>query len=222
MSNFSQEDFEQALRQCETEPIHQIGQIQPHGAMMVLSSDSQRIVLQASNNLEEFFDLYVNDIFGKQLAELMGVTQAEQIEQLIQDANDNNPVTGEISLTHRQVKLNLQARVFCSGNTFVLELMREVGSHQAKPLADLLLPMQRSLITLNAENDTYRYFERIASIVRDLTEFDRVMVYRFDANWEGEVIAESRVDTAHSYLGTHFPASDIPPQARQLDRKSVV
>lgn len=216
MSNFSQEEFEQALRQCETEPIHQIGQIQPHGAMLVLSSDSRRIVLQASDNLDEFFDLYVDDICGMPLAELIGDTKAEQIEQLIQDANVNNPVTGVISLTQRQVKSNLQARVFCSENMFILELMRDVGAYQAKHLTDLLLPLQRSLLRLNTENDTYRYFERIAQIVRDLTEFDRVMVYRFDADWEGEVIAESRVDDAHSYLGTHFPASDIPPQARQL------
>ena len=216
MSNFSQEEFDQALRNCETEPIHQIGQIQPHGAMLVLSSDSQRIVLQASKNLNEFFDLYVDDVCDKPLAELIGDKQAEQIEQLIQEANVNNAVTGEVNLTYGQVKSNLQARVFCSGNMFVLELMRSVDTFQAKHLTDLLLPLQRSLMSLNTENDTYRYFERIASIVRDLAEFDRVMVYRFDMNWEGEVIAESKVESAHSYLGTHFPASDIPPQARQL------
>jgi PAS domain S-box-containing protein len=222
MNNFSQEELEQALRQCEVEPIHQVGKIQPHGALLVLSPDSQRIVLQASTNLDEFFDLYTDTICGERLAELMGDSQAKQIEQLIQGATDNNPVAGEISLSHHQTKLSLQARVFVTENSFVLELMRDVDKYQDKSLTDLLLSLPRSLLILNAEPDTNRYFERVASIVRKLTEFDRVMVYRFDQNWDGEVIAESRVDSAHSYLGIRFPASDIPAQARSLYASNLV
>ena len=58
--------------------------------------------------------------------------------------------------------------------------------------------------------------------VRLLTGFDRVMMYRFDSNWDGEVIAESREESLDSYLGNRFPASDIPAQARLLYTKNLV
>ena len=222
MSNISTEEMDQALRQCESEPIHQIGQIQPHGALLVLSPDSRRIVLQASGNLEEFFDLYVAVVCGNPLAEVIGVATAEQIEQLIQQAGDNNPAAKVISFVHRQVIHNLQARVFLSGNMFVLELMHDVGEDQGQNIGGLLQMLQRSLLTVNTERDIHRYFDRVATVVRELTEFDCVMVYRFDAIWEGEVIAESRVETVHSYLGTRFPASDIPSQARKLYTRNLV
>jgi light-regulated signal transduction histidine kinase (bacteriophytochrome) len=57
-----------------------------------------------------------------------------------------------------------------------------------------------------------------ADEVRRITGFDRVLVYRFDANWDGHVIAESRNDELPSYLDLWFPASDIPAQARELYR----
>ncbi len=222
MSTFSQEEIEQALQKCAAEPIHQIGQIQPHGAMLVLSSDKHRTVLQASENLADFIDLPVDGVYGKPLTELIGDNKADQIEQLIKNASDNNTATGVVSITQQQEKMNLQARVFVTDKLFVLELIREDDKYQEKFLSDLLLTLQRSLLNLNAEPDTNRYFDRIALIVRELTEFDRVMIYRFDDNWDGEVIAESRVDSALSYLGTRFPASDIPPQARRLYTSNLV
>ena len=52
--------------------------------------------------------------------------------------------------------------------------------------------------------------------VRAITGFDRVMIYHFHDDGHGEVVAESRVESLEPYLGLHFPASDIPAQARDL------
>jgi two-component system, chemotaxis family, sensor kinase Cph1 len=57
---------------------------------------------------------------------------------------------------------------------------------------------------------------------RRLTGFDRVMIYRFAADWSGEVVAEDRADGVSSYLDTHFPASDIPKQARELYTRKLL
>ena len=216
MSSYSQEQLEQALRQCETEPIHQIGQIQPHGALLVLSADSQHIVLQASENLSNFFDLPVDGAHGKPLAALLGDASAMQVEQLIRNIGKENTATGIVSVILRQENLDLQVRLFVSGGMFVLELVYDDDTHQDERLPELLLLMKQLLPSFEADTDIYRYFDQIATLVRTFTGFDRVMVYRFDANCDGEVIAESRVKTAASYLGLHFPASDIPPQARRL------
>jgi light-regulated signal transduction histidine kinase (bacteriophytochrome) len=62
----------------------------------------------------------------------------------------------------------------------------------------------------------------VAEEMRMITGFDRVKVYEFDSRWNGEVIAESRNDVLPSLLGHHFPARDIPPQARALYEKNLV
>ncbi len=52
--------------------------------------------------------------------------------------------------------------------------------------------------------------------VRSVTGYGRVLVYKFDADGHGHVTAEAKDDTYASYMGQHFPASDIPAQAREL------
>src|SRR5690606_32283782 len=52
--------------------------------------------------------------------------------------------------------------------------------------------------------------------VQALTGFGRVMMYRFDEEWHGTVIAEACDPAMESYLGLRYPASDIPAQARAI------
>ncbi|EXJ91402.1 hypothetical protein A1O1_04514 [Capronia coronata CBS 617.96] len=62
------------------------------------------------------------------------------------------------------------------------------------------------------------FLKVVIGIVKELTGFHRVMVYQFDQAWNGRVVAEL-VDpraTRDLYKGLHFPASDIPSQARDL------
>lgn len=220
MTSYTQEELEQAISRCETEPIHQIGQIQPHGALIVLSADNQRFVLQASDNLAEFIDLPADGLYGKPLIALLGEPESVCVEKLIQNANNQQAAIGSINILRGATKQPFNVRVFTSNSVIVMELTPDDGGHER--LADLLLPMQQALLQSEDETDAYRYFDRIATITRELLGFDRVMIYRFDPNWDGEVIAESRVESEVSYLGNHFPASDIPPQARRLYTQNLV
>jgi len=61
-----------------------------------------------------------------------------------------------------------------------------------------------------------------ARTVHELTGFDRMMVYRFDSDGHGEVVAEVKAGDMDSYLGLHYPESDIPRQARELYLRSWV
>ena len=64
--------------------------------------------------------------------------------------------------------------------------------------------------------DARQLMTQAAATVHELTGFDRVMAYRFDGDWNGEVIAEITEPGRPEFLGLRFPASDIPPQARAL------
>ena len=62
------------------------------------------------------------------------------------------------------------------------------------------------------------FLKVVVGVIKDLTQFHRVLVYQFDDSWNGQVVAEL-VDwrqTHDLYKGLHFPATDIPPQAREL------
>lgn len=65
-------------------------------------------------------------------------------------------------------------------------------------------------------------FQQAADEVRSFTGYDRVMIYRFDADFNGQVIAESHEQGMESYIGLNYPASDIPAQARELYRKNMI
>jgi len=59
-----------------------------------------------------------------------------------------------------------------------------------------------------------------AVALRTATGFDRAMVYRFLPDESGEVVAEDARAGLESFLGLHYPASDIPRQARELYRRN--
>ncbi|GJN08062.1 hypothetical protein PR202_ga25950 [Eleusine coracana subsp. coracana] len=64
--------------------------------------------------------------------------------------------------------------------------------------------------------------DTVVEHVRELTGYDRVMVYRFHEDEHGEVVAESRRNDLEPYLGLHYPATDIPQASRFLFRQNRV
>jgi diguanylate cyclase (GGDEF)-like protein/PAS domain S-box-containing protein len=222
MSNFSPQEIEQALRECATEPIHQIGEIQPHGALLVLSADPQHRVLQSSDNLANFFAISSDQANGKPLALLFDEPSTMQIEQLIQKLGDKNTITGKVNIIQKQSSHDLQAHLYTSEGLLVLELEHDQDTQTEGDLARLLLDIQQTLLSIENDGDTSHYCDRIVEHVHELTGYDSVMAYRFDSNWDGEVISQSHVEDTPSFLGLRFPASDIPPQARRLYTQNLV
>ncbi len=216
MSTFTEEEREQALLCCQSEPIHQIGTIQPHGVMLVLSKELPRIVLQASDNLSILFDLPYQNICGQPLSSLLDHLSIIKIEQLINAIGHDNVITDQIRLAHNGKSEDIQVRLFRSGLAFGLELVNENHLLSSDRIKELLPLIQNGLFVSELNLEITHYFVKIAELVQSFSGFDRVMVYRFDENWDGIVIAESCPKQPDSFLGLHFPASDIPPQARRL------
>nr|BBA94317.1 phytochrome B [Cardamine alpina] len=64
--------------------------------------------------------------------------------------------------------------------------------------------------------------DTVVESVRDLTGYDRVMVYKFHEDEHGEVVAESKRDDLEPYIGLHYPATDIPQASRFLFKQNRV
>ncbi|MGV8860044.1 MAG: EAL domain-containing protein [Pseudomonas sp.] len=220
LNNHESEVLEDALKNCAREPIHLVGSIQPFGVLLVVDP-RHWVIHTASQNLASIFPINVDEALGKPLQELIGLESVAWLKGLNLDDEAMGPKIWSLSLLREGQWLKYDAQVFRSGNSLVIEV-----EHWQPPAGDvfheLFIPIRDALWKLDAEADLGRYAQATVDQVRLLTGFDQVMIYRFDGNWDGEVIAESKVEQALSYLGNRFPASDIPAQARELYTKNLV
>jgi PAS domain S-box-containing protein len=197
------------LSGCASEPIHIPGAIQPHGAVLAALADGL-LVTHASANLAAILGRPVEAVLGRSLENAIG----EPACRALLDAGTSGGVTPE----------QVHSLSLPDGGTLYLRAHR-TGRHICVDIEPLHLePLQRRPIFL--ARSVVRTFEHAASVVelcelavqglKAISGYDRVMAYRFWEDGHGEVIAEAREASLKAYLGQHYPASDIPPQARRL------
>jgi light-regulated signal transduction histidine kinase (bacteriophytochrome) len=202
------------LTNCDREPIHLLGAIQPFGFLLVL--DSAWSVVHASVNLEAFAGRSWQSMLGRPAAEIF---DPETIHIL---RNMAAMLRGEDAV-ERAFAVPLYAGG--PGFDFALHVSRGLLIVEAEPAAGDrgdATAMVRTMISRVRQVQSMREFlQEAARQVRALTGFDRVMVYRFDAVGSGEVMAEAKRSGVDSFLGLNYPASDIPVQARALYLRNI-
>lgn len=207
------------LSNCERELIHLAGSIQPHGALLVLGADGRRIV-QASSNSEAVLGVPHARLLGQTL-EALGGDVAARIAALATTLNAGEVLPLRCRATPGGAAFDLEGGVHRHPGGLIVELERVDSRPGAAVVATLPQPA-----LLAAVSAAVRRFSAAASIgaladavvqsVRDMTGYDRVMVYKFDPDGHGKIIAEAREPRLDSLLGHHYPASDIPQRAREL------
>ncbi len=221
MGTLNSIDFEAALNVCASEPIHLIGQIQSHGQLIAVSPLPPHRIVQATEGLW-LQGQTAQSLIGQTLEDQCSADCLLKISQLIALANRQGTAGGRLSQHEHGTPCDLLVHLYFSNQLVVLEVEADLGANDEHRFADLLLETQQEMLSSDAFSDTTVYLDQIALLVRKLTGFDSVMVYRFDADWHGEIIAQQKADFAPSYLGMHFPASDIPVQARRLYTTNLV
>ncbi|MGF6130098.1 light-regulated signal transduction histidine kinase (bacteriophytochrome) [Pseudomonas frederiksbergensis] len=208
MNRLSPEQLDAALAQCADEPIRIPGSIQPHGVLLTLSEPGL-IIGQISSNCAAMFGHSVEALLQQPLATLAGAMAVEQVRQALLPAEleDANPLVLEIGGQRFNGSLSRHDDVI------ILEL--EPWWEAAQDNTVILLRALRRMQAAATLQDLYTVS---VEEIRHLTGFDRVMIYRFEPAGHGQVISEALGGLLPGYLGQCFPASDIPPQARELYR----
>ncbi len=201
------------LTTCDREPIRIPGSIQPHGILFVLERGTHRL-LQASANANLLLVCPLEDALGKSFEVVAFISAVEVWNESKTAAIEEGPVILGAFDAH-SVRYNGIAHR--SGDTVVLEF-EELSPDQAGSLDSLYPQVRAFLESLQSGTSHETANELAATQVRQITGFDRVLVYQFGEDWSGTVIAEDRNDALPSYLDLRFPASDIPAQARELYR----
>ncbi len=213
-SIIDQQAFEQALADCASEPIHQIGTIQPHGAAIVFEAAAPHHVLQVTANLETLTGYCARELLGRPLAE--AVPAAGDILALFATTATQHAAFGCLKLPGGGRSEDWFAHIYAAGPVLVLELEPIEATDKIARAENILDGLQHSPLNADMGSDIPKYFQGIVDLLRRITGYDSVMAYQFDTDWNGEVISQSRGANAPSYLGMHFPAADIPEQARRL------
>ena len=219
------------LDNCAREPIHVPGSIQPRGVLLAVS-EPDLVVQQVSANLGDLLGVPSERALGRRLEEVLGVGPADLVARSASafgDLRERNPVELmlEVDRTPVPVDAILHRALIAPGGSGegVTALVVELEpAHGPRPFSfpNTYQAVRGTIGELNRASSLEELYEITAQAVRTLTGFDRVMVYRYDADYNGEVVAEAKAEQLNSFFGLHYPASDIPAQARALYEKNWI
>ena len=180
------------LQECATEPIRTIGRIQSHGILLGIDAQTGAVGI-ASANAERWL--------GRDLAE----SGSEKLAWAVRHGDAVDPV-----------RVEFQGAVYDA----VVHRGTEPLLVELEPIIPDLDYVRTGVVsaiqTLAGITDSDELRQRAARAIKDITGFDRVMCYRFHDDGHGQIVADEREPDMEPYLGLHFPASDIPSQARAL------
>ena len=203
------------LTNCDREPIHIPGAIQPIGFLIALTADW--IVARVSANIAEYLGMTPEQMTGAPLAGIF-------TGKVVHDLRNRTAILRGPDAVERMFECTLieggpafDVAIHFSGGQIVIEAEPASGEHGDGG------GMVRAMITrLDQTADLSAFFREGARQVRALIGFDRVMVYRFASDGSGEVVAEAVRAGIGKFMGLRYPASDIPAQARELYRRNLL
>jgi light-regulated signal transduction histidine kinase (bacteriophytochrome) len=207
---------------CANEKVQFIGKIQPHGFLLVVDSDSKKIVQYSENvisaiNSRQNAALPVDTtILNSSLFTWLNCQETLQIDELLPSNTLSLPFKagGYISPN------NWECLISCSENYIILDCF-PISKQQST--FNLLTNLDRMVARIRAHDTLEGLYKAITEEFQKHTQYDRVMLYHFLPDWSGEVIAESVSQNQDiRFLGMRFPAEDIPKGARDLYLKSTL
>jgi light-regulated signal transduction histidine kinase (bacteriophytochrome) len=204
------------LTNCDREPIHQLGRVQSYGTLLAVSQDW--IVQHCSENAAGLLGLPEDSLLGRPLSDLIVSDGFERLRSNLRAAGQQDGTTRlfDVVLTARGQGFDVSMHY--SGAHLIVELEPKTPRRGGDVMSEVYphiraLPPEAGLADLARE---------AARGLRALSGFDSVMVYEFQPDQSGRVIAEDRADRGPRYMGQRFPASDIPAQARALYARALL
>jgi len=211
----SQPKSESTLVQCENEPIHIPGAIQPFGVLVSVDVPTLKVT-NASVNCADVFGVDARTLVNRSLAEHLSAAALASLQAYIgaDDLVEVAPLVVPILDLATQCEREWELTAHLRHGVLILEI--EALASQETLSASLQRSVRSAVHVVFAASSLLDLCRRTAEQIRMITGFERVMIYRFTEDWHGDVVAEAKSEQAHSYLNHHFPASDIPAQARRI------
>ena len=200
------------LSNCDEEPIHQIRLVQSHATLFAEDVRTGRIVFAADNSLE-VLGVPHHALLGKTPASLLAEATLMEVHRASaeQDFGRYNPLRPQLVNDPSGMDLHLIVHEHDGMRLYEFE-----PRHPEVSSIDFIDQVDTATQRIQNAGDIQRVFDTTVREVQRLTGHDRVMLYRFDAEGHGEVIAEQRRPDLEPFLNLRYPATDIPEPARRL------
>ena len=209
-------EFKVDTTDCEKEPIHILGKIQGHGFLIGVNN-KDRLIHYISENTAAFINDDSAKYLGKHIDEIearMNISNFEnklKLSQIISLGLGN----GFESLNPFYMEVDGKAYNLIIKNAAPI-LLLEFEPCNIKEEFDVQKTIGRSISTILAESGLHSMLKTAAREIKKIIQYDRVMIYQFGEDGHGEVLVEEKNRDLEPFLGLHYPASDIPKQAREL------
>lgn len=211
------------LTNCDKEPIHIPGSIQPHGLLWELEEKELKII-RVSQNIKDALGWDPEEILGKPLYEYASLVRNDiNLKQAIHESFTINRIYPILmSFRHKNGNMNQWEAVTHKtkhGLLLEVEFLYPFFHLQGKELNYESLELIHNLKSIKILPNLLEYF---CKQFKKISNYDRVMIYRFDEEWNGEVVAEAKETHLQPYLGLRYPSTDIPRQARALYERNLI
>lgn len=203
-----------ALDRWDDESCQVAGCIQPHGMLFVI--DDTLSIEQISANSAEYLGVDAKKCIGKTITEFISRSTIEKLK--LPRISDDPARIQSIRIELNGVPYDAAAHRSVQSTIIEIEPAEKNEFHTDAYYDEL----RNFAIDMKKARRLHDVFDNITDSIRRITGFDRVKLFRFDGEWHGEVVAESRAEYMPSCKGLHFPASDIPEQARRLHRHNYL
>jgi light-regulated signal transduction histidine kinase (bacteriophytochrome) len=195
------------LNECDKEPIHLLGKIQSHGVLLAFHKVTKRLTYISENAREFFKDFSLNS--ESTLDEFFEDEVIIFFDKLKKDSFNNSLYDNEVRIGKHDYLIFFSN----SNDHIIIEFERQSERSSTFESFNTFKTISQSIKNCSTKENlvnTTAYF------LKGFTGFDRIMIYQFDENDDGEVIAEEKSIGLDSFLGLKYPATDIPKQARKL------
>ncbi|WP_159451568.1 EAL domain-containing protein [Planktothrix sp. PCC 11201] len=209
--------FNNDFVQINPESIHTQGRIQPHGLLLTLEEADLKI-LQVSQNAMKLYGISTTALINRPLSDFLDKQQLFQIQECLISNNFNyyNPIRLIFHIKNK--------KIICDGilhrhqGIVILEL--EPTQDQNVTFINFYHLVRGSVCKIQSATNFKDLTQFLAEEIRKISGFDRVMIYQFDHDNHGVVIAEDKRQDLESFLGLHYPSLDIPEASREIYRQN--
>ena len=204
------------LSNCDREPIHQLGTIQPFGALLALTTDWN--VAHRSANADAILQPKAPVEIGDRISDHFTAEALGLLRHAAGEATESGMVQRLFGLDLLGRRRLFDVAVHRSSSLVIVEVEPHSPESYSQHTGMLRPIMER----LQRFHDASELADEAARVLKQLLGFDRVMVYRFHSDLSGEVIAEAREPHLDAFLTLRYPKSDIPQQARELYLRNLL
>jgi light-regulated signal transduction histidine kinase (bacteriophytochrome) len=204
------------VSECALEPIRTPGATQPRGALLAVDEQDGRVT-HASANLADYLGVAPRQVLGAPFDSIGAQELHAAAAAVSAEGSAGRPQ--RLALQTPAGRRTVDVFAHRREGRLIVELEDVEPGEAAASFGGFQDEVRLTLQHLQRATDVQSLLDLAVAVTRQLTGFDRVLAYRFQPDEHGVVVSESREERLEPFLGLHFPASDIPSQARALYRE---